>query len=255
MIKWGARYFLSLSLMSYVAASVYGMATGGNIIGTLSVGYKNGVGEHLGYGIAIALTFAFAALGLIATLTREGVVADSQGLIQSVNPVERSQPSAAPMLLALAAALTVTGIALGTIFLVAGLVLGFIVGMQWALQAWSDSISDDPAVAGEFKSRVGGIFDVPMTSLALIGFIVVGVSRILLALPPAWATAVVSVIALLIFVGAALFAKKSPSKSVIVGALGFGALAVLVGGIVSAGIGEREIGHGDEEAVGEVVDE
>ena len=158
------------------------------------------------------------------------------------------------MLLALAAALTVTGVALGTIFLVAGLVLGFVVGMQWALQAWSDSISDDPTVAGEFKSRVGGIFDIPMTSLALIGFIVIGLSRILLALPAAWATAVVSVVALLIFVGATFFAKKSPSRNVIVGVLGFGALAVLVGAIVSAGIGERSFSH-EQEAVGESVDE
>ena len=137
MIKWGARYFLSLSLLSYAAASVYGIATGGNIIGTLSVGYRNGVGEHLGYGIAIALTFGFAVLGVIAVLTREGVVVDSAGIAQSVDPVERSNPSPAPLLLALAAALTVTGVALGTIFLVAGLVLGFVVGMQWALQAWS----------------------------------------------------------------------------------------------------------------------
>ena len=254
MIKWGARYFLSLSLLSYAAASVYGIATGGNIIGTLSVGYRNGVGEHLGYGIAIALTFGFAVLGVIAVLTREGVVVDSAGIARSVDPVERSNPSPAPLLLALAAALTVTGVALGTIFLVAGLVLGFVVGMQWALQAWSDSISDDPTVAGEFKSRVGGIFDIPMTSLALIGFIVIGLSRILLALPAAWATAVVSVVALLIFVGAAFFAKKSPSRNVIVGVLGFGALAVLVGAIVSAGIGERSFDH-EEEAVGESVDE
>ena len=112
MIKWGARYFLSLSLLSYAAASVYGIATGGNIIGTLSVGYRNGVGEHLGYGIAIALTFGFAVLGVIAVLTREGVVVDSAGIAQSVDPVERSNPSPAPLLLALAAALTVTGVAL-----------------------------------------------------------------------------------------------------------------------------------------------
>ncbi len=240
MFNWGARYLLTLSGLSYVAACAYGVATGGGIVGVLSLGYKQGVGDHLGYSLGMGLAFALTGFAVVALLSREGELVDDNAQYQPVAAIAQSSPSYVAPVAALAVALFVAGVAISTAFLVAGLVLGFMIGLQWAMQAWSDGLTDDPSVNSVARAKVASIFDVPVFGLLVIGFIVVGISRILLAVPAEASTAIASIAAALVFVTAIFIAKKEPSRRVVNSLIAFGAVAVLIGGIVAAGVGERE---------------
>ena len=55
MITTGSKFFYALAGVLLVAAVVYGYSTGGGEVGPLSLGYKGGVGDHLGYGILESL--------------------------------------------------------------------------------------------------------------------------------------------------------------------------------------------------------
>ena len=53
MITKGSRFFFGFAALAYVGAIVYGLSTGGHVFGVFSLGYKEGVGEHLGYTVEI----------------------------------------------------------------------------------------------------------------------------------------------------------------------------------------------------------
>ena len=63
MFTTGSKWFFGLGLVSLVLAAAYGWTTGGSGLGPLTVGYKGGVGDHLGYGLllAIAMVAVFGA--------------------------------------------------------------------------------------------------------------------------------------------------------------------------------------------------
>jgi len=248
LITWGSKYLLSISGISFLAAAIYGIVTGGSIVGVASAGYKGGVGDHFGYTIAISLGLVLLLLAIVGSNTREGISTDNQGNHLAVADMpEVTQTFLAPVA-AFGIACLVAGFAFSQAFLILGVILLGVVALQWALQAWAENISDDEEFNSLALSRVSSSFDVPMYAMLVAAFVILGVSRILLAVPAVYSTVAASVIASIIFVGCIFLSKTDATKKLITSFVAFGAIAVLVGGIVAAGIGERDFSHHGEEA-------
>ncbi len=251
MFTWGSRNLLTIGLFAYIGAIIYGITTGGGLIGTLSMGYKGGVGDHVGYTILMGLAFVAALLGVMAIATREGQSEDMSAAA-GVDRALAVRPPTAPTYWAPMGAFGVACIALGAAvsqaFLILGIVILVVTAMEWAMTAWSDRATGDPEVNSIIRARLLSPFEVPMLALLGIAVVVLGVSRVLLAAPSKTAsTTIVVLVAAAIFGCAVLFAKSRASRSVMSGVLAFGAVAVLAGGVVGAALGEREIEHHGEE--------
>lgn len=243
MFTWGSKYLFGVAGVALLGAIVYGLVTGGGIVGVISVGYKGGVGEHTGYGTLLGVAAAAIGLGVLNFVTRDAtVVADDSGSGALAIRTPRRASFWGP-LAAFGLACLAIGVAVSQAFFILGVAVLAIVLLEWVILAWSDSATGDPTVNSAIRERVIGPLEVPIMASLGIAVFILGVSRVLLAVSEAGSVAVASVVAAVIFVACIALAKTQVSRAVISGVVAIGALAVLAGGIVGAVVGEREIGH------------
>ncbi len=247
MFTWGSKYLFGVAGVALLGAIVYGLVTGGGIVGVISVGYKGGVGEHTGYGTLLGVAVAALGLGVLNFVTRDATVPageatdDGGGGALAIRTPRRASfwgPMAAFGLASLA-----IGVSVSQAFFILGVAVLAIVLLEWVILAWSDSATGDPTVNSAIRERVIGPLEVPLMASLGIAVFILGVSRVLLAVPEAGSVAVASIVAAVIFLSCIALAKTRVSRAVISGVIALGALAVLAGGIVGAVVGEREIGH------------
>jgi hypothetical protein len=252
MFTWGSKYLFGIAVASIVGALVYGLVTGGSVLGVLSSGLAGGVGDHAGYGLLLGLAVATIFLGVINVVTRDGdaaVAAASVGVdgALAVGP-PRTPTYWAPMA-AFGVACLVVGLAVSLAFTILGIAILGVVLVEWTVQAWADRATGDQTVNNTIRNRVIGPLEVPIMASLGIAILVLGVSRVLLTVSKEGATAVASIVAFVVFVVAIAIAKSRVSRSVISGVVATGAVLVLAGGIIGAVRGPREIvHHGDKEA-------
>lgn len=243
MFTWGSKYLFGVAGVALLGAIVYGLVTGGGIVGVISVGYKGGVGEHTGYGTLLGVAAAAIGLGVLNFVTRDAtVVADDSGSGALAIRTPRCASFWGP-LAAFGLACLAIGVAVSQAFFILGVAVLAIVLLEWVILAWSDSATGDPTVNSAIRERVIGPLEVPIMASLGIAVFILGVSRVLLAVSEAGSVAVASVVAAVIFLACIALAKTQVSRAVISGVVAIGALAVLAGGIVGAVVGEREIGH------------
>lgn len=248
MFTWGSRNLFGIALLAYVGAIVYGLSTGGHLIGTLSMGYKFGVGDHVGYTMLMGAMFVALLLGVTSVATREGNSEDMSELI-GVDHALAVRPPGRPAfwgpLAAFGVACVALGVAASQAFLYLGLAVLAVTVLEWTVLAWSDRATGDDEVNSVIRSRFLSPFEVPVLALLGIAVVVLGLSRVLLAVSKTGSVVVASVAAVLVF-GAAIFIAKSRAPRPVISAIvAFGAVAVLAGGIVGAAVGERDF-HGEE---------
>jgi hypothetical protein len=248
MFTWGSKYLFGVAVVGLLGAAVYGLVTGGGLIGVLSVGYKGAVGEHTGYGILLGVGAAAAALGVLNVIVRDGEADDA--VVEAGALAVRTPRSASywGLLAAFGLACLVVGVAVSPAFFIVGLVVLSVVLLEWVILAWSDGATGDPTVNSAIRERVIGPIEVPLLALLGIGVVILGVSRVLLAVSSAGSVAVAAAVAGLVFVSCIVMAKTTVNRSVISGIVVVGALAVLAGGIVGAVVGERQVGHHESDS-------
>lgn len=250
MFTWASKYLFAVSGASLLGAMFYGLISGGGPIGVVSLGYKGGVGEHVGYTILLAIGVAALFLAVLNLIIRDGdadtasEVAGVDGVLAVATP--RSPSFWAP-LTAFGVACLAVGLAVSQAFVILGIAVLAVVGLEWTVLAWSERATGDDDVNNVIRTRTIGPLEVPMLATLGIAVVVIGISRVLLAVSAAAATAVASIVAVAVFGAAIAIAKSRAPRSVITGVVAVGALAVLSGGIVGAVVGEREIVHHSEE--------
>ena len=249
MFTWGSKYLFAVAVASLLGAGLFGLITGGELLGVMSVGYKGGVGDHGGYATLFTVGVVSIGLGVFNLAIRDGDADDGAARVGADNVLSVTTPRTpsywAP-LTAFGVACLIVGVAVARAFVILGIVVLSIVAIQWAILAWSDRATGDGDVNEVIRKRVLGPVEVPLMATLAIAVLVLGVSRVLLAVSETGATVVAAVVAVLVFGGAVAVAKLNASRSVISGVVAIGALAVLAGGIVGAVAGEREIGHGPD---------
>jgi hypothetical protein len=250
MFTWGSRYLFGMALAAFVGAVAYGLITGGGPVGVVSLGYKGGVGEHLGYTLLIGASVASLLLGIVEVITRDGDAEDMADLAGSER-ILTVRPPAGPSITSPLAAFGIACLALSlsvsAVFLYLGLAVLVIVGIEWTVQAWSERATGDDTVNAVIRRRILGPFEVPMLGLLAIAVVVLGLSRILLAVSEVGSVIVAVVVAGFIFFSAVLISKSRAPRAIIAAIVTVGAVAVLAGGVIGAVAGERDFHHGEEQ--------
>ena len=146
MITTGSKWFFGLGFVSLVLAAAYGWTTGGNGLGPLTVGYKGGVGDHLGYGILRRGAVVSLFLGFVATAVRDAdAEAVGPGRRHRHRPGRHARPAPATgrrRRLRRRPRRHRPGVA--TPVFVFGLIVLGIVLVEWTVQAWADKATGDP---------------------------------------------------------------------------------------------------------------
>lgn len=231
MVSTGAKLWVGIAAFTLVAAVVYGVVSGSEWLGTLILG---------SFAVAAGV-LAFASL-----TSRDGDVEPDDAA--AAIPVRRALPAPWPALAAVAFAFAVVGLAADSRLWWAGLGLAAVVLGEWMVQSWAERATGDHAANRELRNRVMYPFEFPVLAAVIVGFVVIGFSRVLLALPKTGSWVLAAIVAMVIL-GIAFVITSRPrlSSSVLTGVLAIGAVAVLGGGIIGAVVGEREF-HPHEEA-------
>lgn len=261
MFTWGSKYLFGVFVAAYLAAIAYGLVTGGGPVGVISYGYKGGVGDHFGYTILMAASVTALILGIVSVITRDGDAEDMAELAGSesalaVRPAKGL--SIAGPLTAFGLGCLVVGVSISMAFLYLGVGVLFVVAIQWLVQVWADRATGDDAVNDVIRNRILGPIEVPMLAALGIAVVVLGISRVLLAVSKTGSVVVASVAAVFVFGAAILIAKSKAPRPIISAIVSFGAVAVLAGGIAGAAAGPREFHeeehggeHGEDHSEGE----
>ena len=246
MFTTGFKFFFGLFAAFCVAALAYGYTTGGNHVGPLSLGWKGGVGDHIGYGLLVALAAVSLTISLVLVSFRDADAA-AQAHLQNLAEVMTDQPVAAsfwPVVASFGVGAAAVGLVLHPMVFVLGLALVTLSLVEWTMDAWADRATGDAAANRELRNRIMAPIEIPVVGALAVGVIVLAASRILLTVSKLEAVAVAGVVSALILVGAWIYVARPGLGRRLVRVLGtVAALLLLVGGVLSAVVGEREFHH------------
>lgn len=250
MFTTGFKFFFGTAMVLAVAAVIYGYASGGDTIGPISLGWKGGVGEHLGYGVLVALSSVSMVVSFFMIAFRDAD-ARSQAEVAGVDYIgsaPRVTPSIWPAIGAIGVATMAVGLVLNTLVFIAGVIVVAIVLIEWMMDAWADRATGDPAANKELRDRIMAPIEVPVIGVLLAGVGILAVSRIFIAVSADMAVLIAGVVSVLILVIAVIYASRPQlGRTVVAGSSVVLVLAVLTGAVVAAAIGERDIEEHDAE--------
>ena len=243
MITTGSKWFYGFGVAALALALAYGWSTGGDGLGPLTAGYKGGVGDHFGYGILLAAATLAIFLGAVSTAVRD---ADPRAVaeVAGTDAPPAAKPAGAsywPIVGAFGAGLVAVGIVVEPLLVIAGFVALTIVLIEWAVQAWSDRATGDPAANREIRNRLMYPVEIPIGGTLLIAVVVISISRVLLAVSAASAVWVATAVAaVVVLVAAVVSARPSVRSDVLAALLAVAAVGVITAGVIGAAVGERD---------------
>ena len=242
MITKGSRFFFGFAGLAYAGAIVYGLSTDGHVFGVFSLGYKDAVGEHLGYGVLLSVAAVSAGLGFICLALRDAEAEAQVVHLDHAPPAEAvNQGNFWPIVAAFSLGMVAVGLVVGSPLFVAGLIGLGIVIIEWAIRNWADRRTGDAEVNREIRNRIMLPVEIPVGALLCIGVLVALVSRVLLATSKEGSTVVAIVVAIIVLGVATLIATKPRlSANLVSGLLLFGGIAVIAAGITAASVGPRD---------------
>lgn len=255
------RFFAALAAVTLVAALVVGFTSEtqepmDRILGPLTMGWKGSIGNHFAYVVLMGLFLMAAALaGILVAFRDADPEAEAQVVRADTVPLTRAPAgnNYIPALAAFGFVLMLVGLATdATAFAVGGLVVIVAAAVTWTLRAWAERATGDDEINAELYHRFIDPLRTPVLAIATIAFVVVALSRVLLAVSKTGSVVVFGVVATIFFVIAvllALYPKSTRTIATIV--IVFAAVAILVAGVVGALAGERDIEHHGGETTSE----
>ncbi len=262
----GFRLFGGIAAFAFIGAFLFALGANvantdqgliDSVVGPLTLGWKGGVGSHLGYTVLLSTA---VASGTVAVLLQAFRDADPESKAE-VTHVEARPLTAvphgasyAPLAAALGGVGLLIGLAASTPIALASVFFLFCTAVVWTTRAWSNRLSDDDVANHERYEQLMEPWRVPILSLVVTAFVVLGVSRLLLAVSKLGSVIVFGAIATIFFVGAIIVASRPKlSRGAVTIVLLLAALIVLgsaIGGLVA---GQREfkiLGEGGHSSMG-----
>jgi hypothetical protein len=243
MLTTGFKFFFGFAVAAITAAVLFGYTTGGSNIGPLTVGYKGAVGAQLPYAVLLIAGAASGAIACGLAAFRDGDArAAAQVLGVDTVPVQRpTSPSPWPLVAAFGAGIIAVGLVVHAALFALGVAVLVLAALEWMMDAWADRATGDPEVNKALRDQITRPFELPVGGALVVAAVVLGMSRLFLALPKEGAVWLAMAVAAVVFLAAvALATLPRPSKNVFAGVLLVGGLAVIGGGIAAAAIGPRE---------------
>ncbi|MDW3220026.1 MAG: hypothetical protein R8F63_15535 [Acidimicrobiales bacterium] len=253
MFTTGFKFFFGIGVGLVTAAMLYGYTSGGNWTGPISLGWKEGVGEHVGYGLLVLLGVVAMAIACTLIFFRDADPAD-QADYMGVDDIEPTQPVTAsfwPVVGAFGAATMAIGLVLNTAVFITGLVIVGAVAIEWMMDAWADRASGDPEANRALRNRIMAPIEIPAAGAAVIAVIVLLASRILLNASKNGAVLIAGVLAVVILgIGFLAASDKKINRNLVAGLSVVLGVAILGGGVWATVDGEREFDehepHGED---------
>ena len=244
MFTSGFKFFFGIGVALATAGVLYGYTSGGNHVGPISLGWKGGVGEHVGYGVLVGLGVSAIGIALTLITFRDADPADQADYmgVDDIAPTLPVTPSHWPIIGAFAVATMAVGLVLNTAIFIAGLVAAGLVSFSWTMDAWADRATGDPEANRALRNRIMAPIEIPAAGGAAVAVGVLAISRVLLNASKLGAVVVAGVVAVVILGIAILAANESLKigKNAVAGLAVVVAVAVLGGGVWAAVDGERE---------------
>ena len=243
MFTTGFKYYFGLSLALAFTAIVHGYVSGGDNVGPVSLGWKGGVGDHIGYSVLVGLSIVTGLAGLVLVAFRDADPSAQAHLlgVDTVATNPRVTGSFWPVAGAFALATLVVGLVLHAAVFTLGLVLLALVAVEWTMDAWADRATGDPEANRALRNRLMAPVEIPAAGVLGIAVGVLAISRVLLAVSANGAVIVAGVVAVLVLAGGAIYAAKPGiGRNLVAGLALVGAVALLAAGVVAAVAGERD---------------
>jgi hypothetical protein len=179
---------------------------------------------------------------------------DPQGLPADPEiEVPLSSPAYWPLAAALGSGLAIVGLVVNTQLAVLGFVVMGIGALEWIVTAWTDRHSPEPERNRTMRNRLMLPIEIPLFTVLLMAIPVVMLSRVFLAVSKSGAAIIATVLALVLLAAFfAIYVKPDIGRGLLAGASVVAIVGLIVGGIVSAAVGQRDIEvhfgeHGDED--------
>lgn len=251
------KLFAALSAAAALAAFVSAVGSSDvgildRILGPVTLGWKGSVGGHLPYTVFLSLVVVAGGLAGIHIAFRDAD-AEAEAEVAHTDTVPLTRAPSGTNFLPIMAAFALGVLVIGQLTSLAVTFAGFgllaAVGGVWVLRAWAERATGDAEVNRQLYHRFIEPLRIPVLSVLVISVIVIGFSRVLLALSHTGAVAVfgaVAAVALLVIGFVA--AKPSITKSALTILLFLGAVAFIAAGIIAAVIGEQEVDHEPDQA-------
>ena len=244
------RFLAGLTVFSLVAAFIVGISSQTaspmeRVLGPLTLGWKGGIGNHFAYVFLVGLAVASGALaGILVAFRDADPEAEAQVVHAETVPLTRAPAGInyLPALAGFSLVLLLVGLATesGALSWVSIAIL-VAVAFTWTLRAWAERATGDDAVNAELYQRFITPFRLPVISILSVAVLVIGLSRVLLAVSKTASVVVFGLVALLFFVVAVVLAlRPEKSRSLATVLVVLAALAIVAAGIAGAVSGERE---------------
>ena len=249
MFTTGFKFFFGMFAVLSAAAVVYGYSTGGGHVGPISLGWKGGVGDHVGYGVLVALASASLLASVLLVASRDADP-DAQANLLGIDELHAERVvngSFWPVVSAFGLGAAAVGLVLHPAVFVLGLALLVLSLVEWTMDAWADRATGDTGANRELRNRIMAPIEVPVVGALAVGIVVLAASRVLLTVSQLGAVIFAGVVSALILAIAVAYTRWPGLGRRVVGAVGVAAaLLLLVGGILAAVAGERDFGHHEE---------
>jgi hypothetical protein len=252
----GFKLFAGISLFAFLGAFLF--ALGGNlsdpdqglidsVIGPLSFGWKGGVGGHIGYTVLLSTSVAAALVaGMVIAFRDADPEAQAEVAHVETMPLTSAPHGAsfAPLAMALSGVGLLIGLAASPPLFVVSLFVLLGTALVWTVRAWSNRATGDPEANYELYERVMEPWRLPVLALIAVAFVVLGLSRLLLAVSAVGSVVAFSLIATIFFIGSAIVASRPRMpRSALTLVVLLTALLILVAAIVGLIAGQREFEH------------
>jgi hypothetical protein len=227
MITTSSKYLIGLSTAAVVGFSVYAIATGWGAMGS------------------IGLMSAIVALGFLVGImqfVRDGEVSAQDSAAVATCGAAQPAPGASAWPAVFGVGLGI--VAVGSVTLPAIFMLGVVVilaaGAEWLVQAWAERASADSRFNALVRARTAYPLELPIAASLLLGVIVYGFSRLMLAVSKDAGTLLFALFGAIILVFGFVIARRSNLSKGVVGAIcAVGLVAMAAGGVATALTGER----------------
>jgi hypothetical protein len=231
MFTTGSKLFLGATVLSIVAAVVFGVSKGGadgwlGVLGLLSAA--------LGFALLFGINY-YAHDGNVSAMSDNATTQSPA----AQPPVERS---IWPALTAVAVGAIAVGAVSKPIVFKAGVALLLSAAVEWMVHGWSERASADPAYNAGLRKRMLHPIEFPVLAAAGLGAVIYSFSRIMLWIDKSGGPVVFIVAGALVLFGGFLFASRpSLKKGVVTGVCTIAVLGLVSTGAVMAVDGQREI--------------
>ena len=227
MVGIASRYFAGRIALAAAAAVVVGVLTG-----------MDGTGHVVMYA-TIVLGVASGAFALLFALAL--TVGDGDSLDRAHSHAHRAAPAYWPIMAAVGMGVLMVGLVTDSLLTIAGVALLLISAVEWTMSAWAEHLSTDAASNATERARLLRPFEISLYGALGIAIPVVLASRIFLTVSKTAASLAAIVIAAVILAFAfVVYAKPQLRRAVTASMLVLGGIALIVAGIASAVIGERD---------------